>query len=45
LNSCKGQGGCAIPLMVSAWDTVRQRKETEWKAANQEFGEAPAKTE
>lgn len=45
LNSCKGQGGCAIPLMASAWDTVRQRKEAEWKAANQEFGEAPAKTE
>src|SRR5687768_1073127 len=24
-NDCKGQGGCHVPLMESAWDTVRKR--------------------
>jgi hypothetical protein len=40
-NACKGQGGCHVPLMESAWEQVRAREEQEWKAANQEFAEAP----
>lgn len=45
LNACKGQGGCSVPLMASAWENVRARKEQEWKAESQTFGEAPAATE
>lgn len=41
-NACKGQGGCSVPLMDSAWNTVRDRLVTKWKAADAKFGEAPA---
>jgi hypothetical protein len=27
--------------MESAWEQVRMRKETDWKAANEEFAAAP----
>jgi hypothetical protein len=40
-NDCKGKGGCHVPLMEGAWETLRQRKEGEWKAAKQEFGKEP----
>ena len=42
-NDCKGQGGCKVPLMESAWDTLRKRKEAEWAEKKLEVGEAPAK--
>ncbi|HEX5102827.1 MAG TPA: twin-arginine translocation signal domain-containing protein [Pirellulaceae bacterium] len=42
-NECKGQGGCHVPLMESAWDTLRKRKETEWAEKKLEFAGAPAK--
>jgi hypothetical protein len=42
-NDCKGQGGCHVPLMDSAWDTLRKRKEAEWADKKLEFGQAPAK--
>ena len=42
-NECKGQGGCHIPLMDAAWDTLRKRKEAEWKDKSLEFSAAPAK--
>jgi hypothetical protein len=41
-NECKGQGGCHIPLMESAWQTLRKRKEAEWAEKELEFA-APAK--
>lgn len=40
-NACKGHGGCSVPLMTSAWDKVRKRKETEWGADQKAFGAAP----
>jgi hypothetical protein len=43
LNECKGKGGCSVPLMDSAWKTVRQRMEAKWSAANQKFAAAPEK--
>jgi hypothetical protein len=42
-NECKGKGGCHVPLMDSAWDKLRQRKETEWKAKMLDVGSAPPK--
>ena len=42
-NECKGHGGCHVPLMESAWETLRKRKETEWAEKKLEVGEAPAK--
>lgn len=43
-NECAGKGGCHVPLMDSAWETVRKRLETEWKAKELTFGEAPAES-
>lgn len=43
-NECKTKGGCHVPLMDSAWDKVRKRKETEWKEKKLDSGAAPAKT-
>ena len=40
-NECAGKGGCHVPLMEGAWDTVRKRLETKWKADAAKFGEAP----
>jgi hypothetical protein len=42
-NECKGQGGCHVPLMESAWDTLRKRKEAEWNEKKLDFQAAPAK--
>lgn len=42
-NECKGKGGCHVPLMDSAWDKLRKKKETEWGGKKSEFGAAPAK--
>ena len=42
-NDCKGQGGCHVPLMESAWDTLRKRKEADWVEKKLEVGQAPAK--
>jgi hypothetical protein len=42
-NDCKGKGACAVPLMDSAWETLRKRKETEWGEKMLEFSAAPAK--
>jgi hypothetical protein len=42
-NDCKGQGGCHVPLMESAWETLRQRKEGEWAEKKLEVGTPPAK--
>jgi hypothetical protein len=42
-NDCKGKGGCHVPLMDSAWDTLRKRKEGEWAEKKLEVGVAPAK--
>lgn len=44
-NDCKGQGGCQAPLMASAWETVRKRKESAWTKASEKFSEAPEKKE
>lgn len=41
-NECAGKGGCHVPLMDSAWETVRKRLEDKWSAAKQDFGTAPA---
>ena len=41
-NDCKGQGGCHVPLMEDAWTKLRTKVETEWKAKELEFGDAPA---
>lgn len=41
-NDCKGKGGCHVPLMSSAWKTVRKRFEEKMVAAGKPFGEAPA---
>lgn len=40
-NACKGQGGCQIPLMESAWETMRTRFEERMKTEGKEFGPAP----
>jgi hypothetical protein len=40
-NDCAGKGGCHVPLMDSAWETVRKRLEGKWTAAKQDFGKAP----
>jgi len=40
-NECKGQGGCEVPLMESAWETMRERFEEEMAEQGKEFGEAP----
>ena len=42
-NDCKGHGGCQVPLMESAWDTLRKKKEAEWTGKKLEAGPAPAK--
>lgn len=42
-NECKTHGGCHVPLMESAWDTIRKRKEGEWKEKKLDFGPPPAK--
>jgi hypothetical protein len=44
-NECKTHGGCHVPLMESAWDTLRKRKETEWTEKKLEVGAAPPKSE
>ncbi|MCU0879742.1 MAG: hypothetical protein MUF06_18355 [Pirellulaceae bacterium] len=41
-NECKGKGGCHVPLMEGAWTKLRTKVETEWKAKELEFGDAPA---
>jgi hypothetical protein len=43
LNECKGKGGCHVPLMESAWETVRKRTEAAWTETKQLFGQAPEK--
>ena len=43
-NDCKGKGGCHVPLMDTAWDKLRKKKEEEWKGKKTEFGEAPTKS-
>ena len=40
-NDCAGKGGCKVPLMESAWDTMRQRLEDKWTKATQKFAPAP----
>ncbi len=42
-NACKGKGGCHVPLMESAWDTLRKKKEAEWTEKKLEVGPAPPK--
>lgn len=44
-NECKGKGDCAVPLMDKVWDKARADMEAKWKAADQAFGAAPAKSE
>ena len=44
-NACKGKGGCSVPLMDSAWKSIRDRLESQWKAKPAEFGVAPAKAD
>ncbi|CAL1125483.1 unnamed protein product [Cladocopium goreaui] len=41
LNDCKGEGHCAVPLMASAWKTMRARFEEDMKAEGKEVGAAP----
>lgn len=41
LNECAGKGGCHVPLMSGAWDTIRERLETKWTAAKLDFAAAP----
>jgi hypothetical protein len=40
-NECKTKGGCHVPLMESAWDKLRAKKEEEWKGKKTDFGTAP----
>ena len=40
-NECAGKGGCHVPLMDDAWNTVRARLETKWKGSQSEFAAAP----
>ncbi len=42
-NECKTHGGCHVPLMESAWETLRKKKEAEWTERKVEVGAAPAK--
>jgi hypothetical protein len=42
-NDCKGKGGCHVPLMESAWETLRKKKEAEWTEKKLEAGSAPPK--
>jgi hypothetical protein len=42
-NECKTHGGCHVPLMESAWETLRMKKEVEWGEKKLEAGAAPAK--
>ena len=42
-NDCKTKGGCHVPLMESAWDKLRKKKEAEWTEKKLEAGAAPAK--
>jgi len=44
-NECKTHGGCHVPLMESAWETLRKRKEAEWTEKKLAVGDAPAKVE
>jgi hypothetical protein len=43
VNDCKTKGGCHVPLMESAWDTLRKKKEAEWTEKKLEVGQPPAK--
>lgn len=43
MNECKTKGGCHVPLMDAAWDTLRKKKEDEWKEKKLDAGAAPAK--
>jgi hypothetical protein len=42
-NDCKGKGGCHVPLMDSAWETLRKKKEAEWGEKKLEVAPAPPK--
>jgi hypothetical protein len=42
VNACKGEGGCHVPLMESAWKTLRTKREAEWAEKKLESGAAPA---
>ncbi|MEZ6048363.1 MAG: hypothetical protein R3C11_22870 [Planctomycetaceae bacterium] len=44
-NACSGKGECAVPLNDKIWEKTRAAFEEAMKAANKEFGEAPAKAE
>ena len=42
-NECKGKGACHIPLMDTAWEKLRKKREAEWTDKMAEYGAAPAK--
>jgi hypothetical protein len=42
-NECKTHGGCHVPLMDSAWETLRKKKEAGWAERKLDSGAAPAK--
>lgn len=42
-NDCKTKGGCHVPLMDSAWEKLRKRKEAEWTEKKLPSSPAPAK--
>ena len=44
-NECAGKGGCHVPLMDSAWETIRKRSEEEWQQKKLAYGEPPPKAE
>ncbi len=43
-NDCKGHGGCHVPLMDTAWETLRKKKEADWAEKKLDAGAAPTKT-
>lgn len=43
-NSCKGQGGCEVP-MTHAWATARKNFEKRMQDAGKKFGDAPTAAE
>ena len=43
-NTCKTEGGCAVPLMEHAWDKARADFEKAMTAAGKKFGDPPPKS-
>ena len=40
-NDCNTKGGCSVPLMEGAWETLRKKKEGQWTEKKLPIGQPP----